>query len=93
MKKKILIVMSDYYETISKGLLHNAKKVLQEPFDLITQAVTKAVMDLSIKYKKPIGNGIITSLNMKQAIERSNLKQKNKGIESADAVISVINLI
>ena len=62
-------------------------------FDLITQAVTKAVMDLSIKYKKPIGNGIITSLNMKQAIERSNLKQKNKGIESADAVISVINLI
>ena len=62
-------------------------------FDLITQAVTKAVMDLSIKYKKPIGNGIITSLNMKQAIERSNLKKKNKGIESADAVISVINLI
>ena len=62
-------------------------------FDLITQAVTKAVMDLSIKYKKPIGNGIITSLNMKQAIERSNLKKKNKGIESADAVMSVINLI
>ena len=62
-------------------------------FDLITQAVTKAMMDLSIKYKKPIGNGIITSLNMKQAIERSNLKKKNKGIEAADAVISVICLI
>ena len=62
-------------------------------FDLITQAVTKAMMDLSIKYKKPIGNGIITSLNMKQARERSNLKKKNKGIEAADAVISVIDLI
>ena len=36
MKKKILIVMADYYETISKGLLHNTKKVLQEPFDLIS---------------------------------------------------------
>ena len=62
-------------------------------FDLITQAVTKAIMDLSIKYKKPIGNGIISSLNMKQAMERSNLKKKNKGIEAAGAVISVIDLI
>ena len=62
-------------------------------FDLITQAVTKAIMDLSIKYKKPIGNGIITSFNMKQAMERANSKKKNKGREAADAVISVINLI
>ena len=62
-------------------------------FDLITQAVTKAIMDLSIKYKKPIGNGIITSFNMKQAMERANSKKKNKGREAADAVISVIDLI
>ena len=47
-------------------------------FDLITQAVTKAIMGLSIKYKKPIGNGIITSLNMKQAKERANPKKKIK---------------
>ena len=62
-------------------------------FDLITQAVTKAIMDLSIKYKKPIGNGIITSFNMKQAMERANPMKKNKGREAADAVITVINLI
>ena len=36
MKRKILIVMSTYYESISKGLLHSAKQVLNEPFDLIT---------------------------------------------------------
>ena len=62
-------------------------------FDLISQAVTKAIMDLSIKYKKPIGNGIITSLNMKQAVDRANPKKKNKGAEAAEAVISVIDLI
>jgi len=62
-------------------------------FDLISQAVTKAIMDLSIKYKKPIGNGIITSLNMKQAVDRANPKKKNKGGEAAEAVISVIDLI
>ena len=61
-------------------------------FDLITQAVTNAIMDLSIKYKKPIGNGIITSLNMKQAIERANPKKRNKGKEAAEAVISVTDL-
>ena len=62
-------------------------------FDLISQAVTKAIMDLSIKYKKPIGNGIITSLNMKQAVDRADPKKKNKGGEAAEAVISVIDLI
>ena len=55
-------------------------------FDLISQAVIKAIMDLSIKYKKPIGNGIITCLNMKQAIVR-----KKKGREAAQAVISVLS--
>ena len=36
MKKRILIVMSNYYKSISDGLLNNAKEVLQEPFDLIS---------------------------------------------------------
>ena len=43
-------------------------------------------MDLSINNKKPIGNGIITCLNMRQAIAR-----KKKGAEAAAAVISVLS--
>ena len=39
-------------------------------FDFISQASTNAIMDLSILNKKPIGNGIITCLNMKQAKAR-----------------------
>ena len=39
-------------------------------FDFISQASTQAIMKLSIDSKKPIGNGIITCLNMKQAIAR-----------------------
>ena len=31
-------------------------------FDFISQASTKAIMDLSVMSKKPIGNGIITCL-------------------------------
>ena len=45
-------------------------------FDLISKTTIKAIMDLSIKYKKPIGNGIITCLNKKQAAERSDRTKK-----------------
>ena len=55
-------------------------------FDFISQAVTNAIVDLSINSKKPIGNGIITCLNMKQAIVR-----KKKGAEAASAVISILS--
>ena len=55
-------------------------------FDFISQATTDAIMNLSIDSKKPIGNGVITCLNMKQAKDR-----KRKGSEAADAVISVLN--
>ena len=127
MKKKILIVIANYYADISLGLLNSAKKVLpksftiktikvpgvfeipvtisknlkkfdafialgcvikgQTPhFDFISVSSTNAIMDLAINSKKPIGNGIITCLNMKQARDR-----KNKGSEAAKAVISILS--
>ena len=55
-------------------------------FDFISQASTNAIMKLSIDSKKPIGNGIITCLNMKQARAR-----KKKGSEAANAVISFLS--
>ena len=55
-------------------------------FDFISQASTNAIMDLSINNKKPIGNGIITCLNMRQAKAR-----KKKGAEAAKAVISILS--
>ena len=55
-------------------------------FDFISQATTNAIMDISVSQKKPIGNGVITCLNMKQAKVR-----KNKGAEAANAVISILS--
>ena len=55
-------------------------------FDFISQASTSAIMKLAIENKKPIGNGIITCLNMKQAKAR-----KKKGREAAHAAISVLS--
>ena len=126
MKKKLLIVLANYYKDISNGLLKSALnnipkysrvKIIKVPgvfeipvtisknlkkydaflalgcvvkgqtphFDYISQAATNAIMDMSVKYKKPIGNGIITCLNMKQAKAR-----KKKGSEAANAVVSIL---
>ena len=55
-------------------------------FELISQSVTDALMRLSIKHKKPIGNGIITCFNDEQASSR-----KKKGAEAAAAVVNFFN--
>ena len=57
-------------------------------FDFISQSVTDAIMQLSINSKKPIGNGIITTLNKNQAEFRS----LTKGQEAAGAVLSVLDV-
>ena len=59
-------------------------------FDYISAATINSIIQLSTKYKKPIGNGILTCLNMKQAKDRSNTSKKNKGGEAANAVIKVL---
>ena len=55
-------------------------------FDFISKASTDAIMRLAVEKKKPIGNGIITCINKKQAIAR-----KKKGREAAEAVVSVLS--
>ncbi len=127
MKKKILIVVANYYRNIARSLLNSAKsrlknkyniRVINVPgafeipvtisknlnkfngfialgcvikgqtphFDFISKATTNALMTLSITSKKPVGNGVITCLNKKQAIARGK-----KGSEAADAVLSVLS--
>ena len=127
MKKKIFIVVADYYKDISTSLVNSAKKKLknsytikiirvtgvfeipvtisknikkhdafialgcvikgQTPhFEFISSAAINAIMDLSIRFKKPIGNGILTCLSMKQAKARTR-----KGAEAAKAIISVLS--
>ena len=127
MKKKILIVVANFYPKISKQLLLSAKKKIKDfaksnviyvpgafeipitivknikrfdgfialgcvirgktpHFDYICKTTNDAIMKISIDNSKPIGNGILTCLNKKQAEERIN-----KGSEAAKAVISILS--
>ncbi len=138
MKKRICVVLADYYPDISNMLVEGSFRELQaaekqniieigdDPihvpgifeipvtisklikeydafvalgcvikgktphFNLISKAVINAIMHLSIRNKKPIGNGIITCLNKKQAVERADPDKKNKGGEAVTAVLATL---
>ena len=60
-------------------------------FEFISKTTINAIMKLSVKSKKPIGNGILTCMNVSQAYIRSDSKgKKRKGKEAAEAVLSVL---
>ena len=62
-------------------------------FDLICLSTFNTILNLSITFNKPIGNGIITAFNMKQALQRCKntiSKKPNKGSEAANAVMSIL---
>ena len=62
-------------------------------FDFICSSVFNSILNLSIDHNKPIGNGIITALNISQAKNRSiknNKNKPNKGSESANAVVMIL---
>ena len=54
-------------------------------FDLISKSVIDGIMKISIRSKKPIGNGILTCLNKEQSLARAK-----KGGEAADAIKYVL---
>ena len=57
-------------------------------FEVVANESARALIDLSINYSIPIGNGILTVSNKDQAIIRSDPKQLNKG---ADAVLACLS--
>lgn len=59
-------------------------------FDYICQAVAYGITEVSLKTKKPIAFGVLTTLNKQQALERAGGKYGNKGEEAALTVIGML---
>lgn len=57
----------------------------------IAGETSRGIMDVMLNFGIPIGFGIITTNNLKQAKERSSGKH-NKGREAAKAVLAMVNL-
>ena len=56
----------------------------------ISQNVTSGLMKISIDSKIPIGFGILTCNNLKQAKNRASILKINKGKEVAQGIISIL---
>lgn len=61
-------------------------------FDFISDAVANGIMNVSIKYGKPVIFGVLTTDNFSQAKERSGGKHGNKGDEAAITAIQMAGL-
>lgn len=59
----------------------------------ISHAVTRGLINVSLKYKKPVIFGVLTTNNTQQAFDRSGGKFGNKGEESALALLKMLHLI
>ena len=59
-------------------------------FNLIANECARKIIDISNNSLKPIGFGILTCENLEQAINRSDIREKNKGREAANACIKLL---
>lgn len=63
-------------------------------FDYVCQGVTAGVLDVSLKYSKPIGFGVLMCDDLDQALARSGRvdSKEDKGFDSAVAAIQLLHL-
>ena len=62
-------------------------------FDYVCQGVTKGVIDVSLKYGKPIGFGVLMCDTIEQAKARAGFPDsfEDKGFDSAIAALSIFS--
>jgi 6,7-dimethyl-8-ribityllumazine synthase len=61
-------------------------------FDYVCSGVTSGIMQIQLKFSKPVGFGLLTCDTMEQAMDRSGGKMGNKGAETASAVLELLQL-
>ena len=61
-------------------------------FDFVCEGATNGIMNVSLKYNKPVILGVLTDNTMQQAIDRSGGKLGNKGVEAAITALKMAAL-
>ncbi len=61
-------------------------------FEVVANESARALTDLSLDLKIPIGNAILAVYHLDQALERIGGRHGHKGTEAAEAVIQMISL-
>ena len=62
-------------------------------FEIVAGESSRALMDLSVARKLPLGNGILTVENEHQAIVRADPQQGDKGGDAVRAALTLVALV
>ncbi|MDA9443547.1 6,7-dimethyl-8-ribityllumazine synthase [Bradyrhizobium sp. CCBAU 51745] len=61
-------------------------------FEIVSQESSRALMDLAVSRKLPLGNGILTVNNEEQAWARARVSELNKGGDAARAALAMLRI-
>ncbi|GLK76341.1 6,7-dimethyl-8-ribityllumazine synthase 1 [Methylopila jiangsuensis] len=61
-------------------------------YEIVTEQSARALMDLSVSLRLPLGNGILTVENEAQAIARASVDHMDKGGDAAEAALAVLRI-
>ncbi|WFU76559.1 6,7-dimethyl-8-ribityllumazine synthase [Bradyrhizobium sp. CB2312] len=61
-------------------------------FEIVSQESSRALMDLAVSRKLPLGNGILTVNNEDQAWARARASELNKGGDAARAALAMLRI-
>jgi len=60
-------------------------------FDFICQAAASGIMEVGLKFNKPVIFGVLTTNNLEQAKDRAGGKHGNKGEEAAYSLLKMLS--
>ncbi len=83
---RFLVVEARYYDDLADELLRGAREAI------VAGESARALMDLSVGRRLPLGNGILTVENAEQAWTRARVSELNKGGGAVEAALSVLRL-
>lgn len=62
-------------------------------YDFVCNAVERGCTEVQLRYKKPVGFGVLTTDNDEQALDRAGGKHGNKGAEAAEVTVEMVQLL
>lgn len=80
---------SDIAAVIAVGAVIKGETLHNE---YINHSVAQGLVNVSLKYDKPVVFGVLTPNNMEQALERAGGKHGNKGDEAAITALKMVSL-
>ncbi len=85
----VAILADDYDAVVALGCVIRGET---GHYDIVAGESARALMDLSVQRRLPLGNGILTVETEAQALERARVAEMNKGGGAAEAALAVLAL-